>query len=294
MPSDFAIYLPRTDEPSAWMIDILGTGFAAVGPNEAYPRDQHPEDHSFEWSRGRTLSEYQVIFIARGNGLLETENSGAIAVEAPAVFVLFPKVWHRYRPAPESGWEEHWIAFDGAYADRIRERGVLDPSSPLRQVGHAEALLGQFQLVQEEVRSEALGFRSIAASAIIQILALSTNLPLRRKEESQAIRSVIRKATFMLREHDHAAISPEEIAAKLNVGYTYFRRMFKQYTGMSPKQYHSQLRLERAKRMLLYSEMNVSQIAEALSFGSPFHFSNWFKKLCAQAPSDWRESNRPQ
>lgn len=102
------------------------------------------------------------------------------------------------------------------------------------------------------------------------------------------MRSVIRKACFLMRERIDTTLSPETLASELNVGYTYFRRLFKKYTGLSPKRYHDQLRFLKAKSLLRDTTLSVSEIADNLAFDSPFHFSNWFKKQAGLAPSRWR------
>jgi AraC-like ligand binding domain len=39
-------------------------------------------------------------------------------VDAGQVIFLFPGVWHRYRPDEKTGWDEHWVGFDGDVARR--------------------------------------------------------------------------------------------------------------------------------------------------------------------------------
>ena len=123
----------------------------------------------------------------------------------------------------------------------------------------------------------------------MQILALATSLPLRTEEENQPMRATVRQACFLLRERTDSVVSIESIAEELKVGYTYFRRMFKRYTGFSPKQYHTQLRFERVKRLLRESDLSIGEIASLLSFDSPFHLSQWFKKLADTPPTIWRK-----
>ena len=106
------------------------------------------------------------------------------------------------------------------------------------------------------------------------------------------MRAVIRKASFLLRERTDANLSVETLADELNVGYTYFRRLFKKYTGFSPKQYHTQLRFERVKRLLSETDLSISEIANLLNFDSTFHLSQWFKKLSGTPPSTWRQASR--
>ncbi|MDQ8200228.1 AraC family transcriptional regulator [Pelagicoccus enzymogenes] len=290
MKSDFAIYLPQPEEPHAWGLDITGAGSATIAPKSAYPPEHHPSDHYFDWNQGRTLEVFQLILITNGSGTFESELMPPVTLSAPFLFIVFPGVWHRYRPTLETGWQESWVGFRGEFAQRLQESGSLSPERPVYATGNSEMLLAQFQLIQDEVKSEAFGFRSIAATAIMQILALSTHLPERKEEENHPMRKTIRRACFLMRQRSGAPLCPEELAAELNTGYTYFRRMFRKYTGISPKRYHSQLRLQRVKRLLRDSSSSVSEIADKFGFASPFHLSNWFKKETGLSPRDWRQS----
>ncbi len=291
MKTDFAIYLPQPEEPTPWGIDISGAGSASIAPGAAYPPQHHPIDHYFEWDQGRTLEEFQLNLITNGSGTFETEATSPVTVSGPLLFIVFPGVWHRYRPDPQTGWQESWVGFRGAYAEQLQAAGTLSPKRPILHIGNSEMLLAQIQLIQDEVKSEAFGFRSIAATAIMQILALATNLPERKEEENHPMRKTIRRACFLMRQRSGEPLCPEELAVELNTGYTYFRRMFRKYTGISPKRYHSQLRLQRVKRALRDSAGSVSEIADKFGFASPFHLSNWFKKETGLSPRDWRQSS---
>ena len=81
----------------------------------------------------------------------------------------------------------------------------------------------------------------------------------------------------------------EKLAASLGLSTRHFYRVFREHTGLSPYQYHLQLRIERAKQMLHGTAMNVKEIAAALAFESPFHFSNVFKQKTGMSPSQWRQ-----
>ncbi len=292
MSTDEFYYLPRAAEPSAWNVEILGAGRSEIRPHQRYPATQHPLEYSFIWEEGRTLPAYQVIYITRGSGVIETERTPLATLVAPVLVVLFPNIWHRYRPNADTGWNEHWIGFDGPLPQQMQSDGILSPDRPLLEIGRHPQALPQFQLVLDELKGEALGFRRIAASSVLQILALATSLPLRSEEENQPMRAVVREACAILRERSDQIVTIESLAAELNVGYTYFRRMFKQYTGFSPKQYHTQLRFERVKRLLQDARLSISEIAHQLEFDSPFHLSQWFKKLANTPPSQWRRQQK--
>ena len=83
--------------------------------------------------------------------------------------------------------------------------------------------------------------------------------------------------------------SPEEIAARLGLGYSWFRRMFKEYTGVSPAQYQLQQKLLRAKELLTSTPLTISEIAYSLHFENAGQFSTFFKKKEGVTPSEFRD-----
>jgi len=282
-------YLPSPSEPSAWNVEIHGAGQSEIQAHERYPSQAHPATYQLDWQKGRTLPGFQALYITRGVGIIETEKTPERVIKAPILFLLFPNTWHRYQPNPETGWHERWIGFDGPLPRQLLASGTIGPEQPFFEIGHHERILDSFQLVLDEVTNEALGFRRIAAASVLQILALATSLPMRTEEENQPMRTTVRRACFLLRERTDSVVSIESIADDLKVGYTYFRRMFKRYTGFSPKQYHTQLRFERVKRLLRESDLSIGEIASLLNFDSPFHLSQWFKKLAGTPPTAWRQ-----
>jgi transcriptional regulator GlxA family with amidase domain len=81
----------------------------------------------------------------------------------------------------------------------------------------------------------------------------------------------------------------DKLAGSLGLSTRQFYRIFREHTGLSPYRYHLQLRIERAKRMLHGTNMSIKEIAAALTFESPFHFSKVFKQKTGLSPSQWRQ-----
>jgi transcriptional regulator GlxA family with amidase domain len=61
----------------------------------------------------------------------------------------------------------------------------------------------------------------------------------------------------------------QEVATTLRVGYSRFRQAFKSRTGLSPKQYQLQARIQKAQDLLLNTPMSVKEISLVLGFDSP-------------------------
>ena len=63
-----------------------------------------------------------------------------------------------------------------------------------------------------------------------------------------------------------------------------FRRMFKEYTGRSPIEYRNDIRLSRARAMLLSREFNVAETAEICGFSNLSFFIRLYKKRFGHTP----------
>ncbi len=81
-----------------------------------------------------------------------------------------------------------------------------------------------------------------------------------------------------------------EIAKQCGVSEAYFRRLFMDYSGMSPMDFKQHYRIEKAKQLLLSDEgLTVSEIADELNFSDIYHFSKTFKKYSGMSPREYME-----
>lgn len=85
-------------------------------------------------------------------------------------------------------------------------------------------------------------------------------------------------------------LSIAEIAALCNVSEVYFRRLFKEYSGLSPSDYRLRNKIRRAKLLLKYENMTVSEIAESLSFTGSAYFIKTFRRMTGMTPLKYRAS----
>lgn len=84
-------------------------------------------------------------------------------------------------------------------------------------------------------------------------------------------------------------ISVEQLAEASGYASTHFRRLFKQHTGMTPKQYIATVRIEHAMLLLKYSKASVSEIAASCGFYDATKFGKKFKELVGQTPNEYRK-----
>ncbi|MGM0585885.1 MAG: GlxA family transcriptional regulator [Pseudomonadota bacterium] len=84
--------------------------------------------------------------------------------------------------------------------------------------------------------------------------------------------------------HIEEPISAAQLAAEVGMSTRQLERLFRRYLDRSPKRYYLELRLERARRLLLQTEMSVINVALACGFTSPSHFSKCYRAHYKRTP----------
>lgn len=79
------------------------------------------------------------------------------------------------------------------------------------------------------------------------------------------------------------------ISRKLKLDYTYLSNIFSTLKGMTIQQYIILNKVEKIKELLLYDELNLTQISYKLRYSSPAHLSNQFKKITGFTPSLYKK-----
>jgi AraC-like DNA-binding protein len=79
------------------------------------------------------------------------------------------------------------------------------------------------------------------------------------------------------------------ISEKLQYDYTYLSNMFSEVKGMTIQHFIILNKIERVKELLLYGELNLTEISYKLKYSSVAHLSNQFKKVTGLTPSYFRQ-----
>lgn len=78
------------------------------------------------------------------------------------------------------------------------------------------------------------------------------------------------------------------ISEKLNYDYTYLSNLFSEVKGTTIQQFIINHKIERVKELLLYGEMNLTEISYRMQYSSVAHLSNQFKKITGLSPSEFK------
>lgn len=111
---------------------------------------------------------------------------------------------------------------------------------------------------------------------------LSANMPETGERETAAN---MEQTMDFIHEHFHDALTRDQLAGQLGVSPAHFSRLFRKEAGMSFSDYLMQLRIEKAKELLLLSSSGVAEIARQVGFENAHYFSRKFKQMAGISPS---------
>ena len=284
----FSKYLPHSDRDVLWQIYCTCVGFSKIPPGASYPfrPKEHPPGYVFKWERGRTLNEYQIIFITKGSGKFRSANAGTANIKEGFAFILFPGEKHSYHPDPDIGWDEYWVGFRGEYPEKLENNGFISRCNSVLHPGLQETIIESFHTILEIARREPTGFQQKLGGSIITLIARLLSFS-QQKEQGTEVDLLVQRARCLFEEYIYDHIEMKDLAKILNIDYSEFRKIFKKYTGMSPYQYFLNLKINRAKNLLSQDNYSIKEIAYKLAFENQYYFSRLFKSKTGIPPSAW-------
>lgn len=280
-------YMLATERDLEWGLTVSTVGYEEIAPGDPYPTKGHADGYYFNIEKGRVLNEYQLLYNPEGEGVFESAHCPQTKIKAGDMFLLFPGEWHTYHPNPHVGWKSHWIGFKGRNMDDRVKAGFLTPEKPIYHVGYSAIIEGLYRRAFAAAREEAAYSQQEMAGLVNHLIgkmySLERNIELSRNQQQV---DMIDKARWRIRESLESETTIQGIAEELGVSYSNFRKLFKEYTGLSPATYQQELRLLRAKELLSTTDLSIKEIAYRLNFESPDYFSAKFKAKMGIKPSE--------
>ncbi len=117
--------------------------------------------------------------------------------------------------------------------------------------------------------ADQLIYSSIRTDQDTQRLSVPTRIGVRHPKLSSVIQ--------MMEQNIEEPISPSILASDAGMSTRQLERLFRRYLNRSPKRYYMELRLQRARNLLMQTDMSVINVALACGFASPSHFSKCYR-----------------
>ena len=163
--------------------------------------------------------------------------------------------------------------------DRVRA-GFLSPEKPIYHVGYSSDIIRLYEEAYKTAYEEAAYSQQTLAGIVNHLIglmySLERNIILNREQNYV---DMVNRARLRIRNG-------------LEEELTIQRKLFKEFTGISPALYQQDLRLQRAKELLSTTDISIKEIAYRLNFESPDYFSSKFKIKTGSRPSEFRHKMR--
>jgi AraC-like DNA-binding protein len=290
--SSFHRYFPISRRDKNWGLYVTTAGEARVAPYTTYPPSGHPKGFAFDWERGRILGGFALVYISSGRGTFESEPNFSAPVEAGQVFLLFPRVWHRYAPDPKTGWHEYWIGFDGEMARRWLQHRFISKTDPVIRINAEDTVLATFNRAMQAIRANRPALQQILAGATDNLMGLIYSARQARPAADGENANVIEQAISRIQSEFGHDLNMKALARELGASYSWFRHTFAAHTGLSPHQYLLELRLVRARHLLAETDCSIKEVATQTGFEDELYFSRLFRQKLEVSPSQWRSRSR--
>ena len=155
--------------------------------------------------------------------------------------------------------------------------------SELEKIGlhHTKVELGETEIM-EELSAEQRYILSTSLKDIgLELLDDKKNIMVER------IKSIIIELVHYNEDQIKTNLS-DYLSEKLNHNYTYLSNLFSEIKGTTIEKYYLSNKIERVKELLVYDELNLTEIAWKLHYSSVAHLSNQFKKMTGLTPSHFK------
>lgn len=117
--------------------------------------------------------------------------------------------------------------------------------------------------------ADQLIYSSIRTDQDTQRLSVPTRIGVRHPRLSKVIQT--------MEQNIEEPISPSILAQNVGMSTRQLERLFRRYLNRSPKRYYMELRLQKARSLLMQTDMSVINVALACGFASPSHFSKCYR-----------------
>ena len=176
--------------------------------------------------------------------------------------------------------------------DRLVAAGYFTPDKPVFEMGFNEPIVDLYLKACDIAHADRIGAQPALSGIVMHMLGLMYFRQQSHLLDDENMISKINKAKVVMRETIYENLTPHDIADRIGLGYSVFRKAFREYAGIAPAQYMKELRVNEAKLLLANTTHTIKEISYILKYDNPEYFSIAFKKRTGKTPLMYRNFAR--
>ena len=232
---------------------------------------------------------YVIHVVIDGKGILDFRGK-RWNISKDQMFILFPGMESTYYADKEDPWYYCWIGFQGESAGEIVENIGFDLQTPVLSFkdvykieNEIKRMLGARELTLDGKLSRNAGMMEILSYMIRESARRAGN------DGITNIYSYSEYAVRYINNHFSEKIRIQDLADHIGISRSYFVKLMKQETGMSPQEYLIETRMRRASDLLSRTQDSIKVVATECGYDDALAFSKVFKSRFGLNPSEYRQ-----
>lgn len=231
---------------------------------------------------------YLIHYILKGRGIFRFHDK-EYQLEAGYGFLIQPNELAFYQADAENPWSYIWVGFSGELSMEYLSSMGLSARHPIFSCDKSEEL---YQIVGDMMEHNTFSTadylrRNGQLGVFLSIIADSMNVVMNQKEENG--NQYIRKAVSFIQSNYCNPIKITDVAEFVCINRSYLYTLFQHYIGMSPQQFLTSFRIEKAKELLLSTEYTIENIAFTCGYSDAMVFTKAFHGMLGISPSKYRK-----
>lgn len=240
-------------------------------------------------SNGPVVKSFFLIhYVTSGRGIYTVGNKQH-QLGAGDAFLIRPGETVVYSADKKDPWGYCFFAFNGSAAEQYINRTAFGSS----YVTHIDddTLYDLVSETTQVLSSSPANTDMYAISQLLKMLLIfADHYQGENERKGRPLRADVQKVIDYLDFHYADPITVLDMAKLVALERSYFYRLFKSEVGISPKEYLTRLRLDKARYLLTETDFPIGQIAESVGFQSFSSFSRLFTAQYCQSPSQYRQT----
>lgn len=212
-------------------------------------------------------------------------------------FIILPanKEHLRYGADADDPWTIYWVHFSGNDMDSFNRGFNIGLYDGPRQILVNEKGIRLWETMYNSLQ---MGFGkdnlSYANLTLYHFVAtfLYPEKPVSEKEQDN--KGKINDTISYMQQQLHTTVTVQQLAGRNGLSASHFSSLFRKATGMSPLDYFIHLKLQKACLFLYGTDMKIKEVAAAIGYDDPYHFSRLFKKSMHVSPEQYRGLRRKE
>lgn len=271
MKNEFYNPMPDTKKD----LTLIGCGYEQCPPDFMY---------------GPCVRNFYILhYVVNGKGYYKS-NDKVYTLKKGDIFAIFPDEVISYWADKDDPWLFCWIILGGKDAKELYSKVNISHKNIVFHLSNDTFVTSVTRLLEYTSLNKNTPSQMRLISCILECFSAIEDSLLEKLMPPSRKKTYVNLAISFMEYHYTEGINITEIAKYIGLERSYFYRVFKEETGITPEQFLMNLRIERAKN-LIQKNLEFKEIPSAIGLKDIYHFSNMFKKITGITPSQYRKLN---